>query len=139
MDIDSSPPTAPDDIPTTISSLLTSLHTHLQTQTQLLPTFHAQLGLPESALADELSSLHQRLASCVEEQIETRRAEVEKWMEKCDLVERKAVAYVKALGGHTKVISTSVGELRKQQVLPVRHEMLIQHLDKLDHVSIGVT
>lgn len=132
---DSSPSRAETDAPLTISTLLSSLHNHLQTQTQLLPTLHAQLGLPHSALTDELSALHQRLATCVEEQIDLRRQEVDKWMMKCDTVERECLKYAKALGGHTKAISTSIGELRKQQVLPVRHEMLNQHLEKLDHVS----
>lgn len=130
----SSPFKLQSDAPLTISDLLTSLHTHLQTQTQLLPTLHAQLGLPQSALTDELSSLHQRLAVAVEEQIHARREEVDNWMKKCDVVERECLKYTKALGGHAKVISTSVGELRKQQVLPVRHEMLNQYQEKLDHV-----
>ncbi|KAL5521148.1 hypothetical protein ACEPAG_9070 [Sanghuangporus baumii] len=131
---DSSPSRSANEPPLTISSLLDSLHNHLQTQTQLLPTLHAQLGLPQSALTDELNSLHQRLASCVEEQIDLRRQEVDKWMMKCDSVERECIRYTKALGGHTKVVSASVGELRKQQVLPVRHEMLNQYLEKLDHL-----
>lgn len=132
---DSSPSQASSEAPLTISTLLNSLHTHLQTQTQLLPTLHAQLGLPQSALTDELSALHQRLAACVEEQIELRREEVEKWMKKCDIIERECLKYAKALGGHTKAISATIGELRKQQVLPVRHEMLNQHHERLDHVS----
>ncbi|KAL5504914.1 ASE1 [Sanghuangporus vaninii] len=131
---DSSPSRTANEPPLTISSLLESLHNHLQTQTQLLPTLHAQLGLPQSALTDELNSLHQRLASCVEEQIDLRRQEVDKWMMKCDSVERECIRYTKALGGHTKAVSASVGELRKQQVLPVRHEMLNQYLEKLDHL-----
>ncbi|THH04962.1 hypothetical protein EW145_g5143 [Phellinidium pouzarii] len=130
----SSPAKAAIEAPLTISTLLNSLHTHLQTQTQLLPTLHAQLGLPQSALTDELSALHQRLAACVEQQIELRREEVDKWMKKCDAVERDCLKYTKALGAHTKGISASVGELHKQQVLPVRHEMLGQHREKLDHL-----
>ncbi|KAH8109431.1 microtubule associated protein-domain-containing protein [Phellopilus nigrolimitatus] len=55
-------------------------------------------------------------------------------MRKCDVVERDCLKYTKALGGHIKTISASVGELRKQQVLPVRHEMLNQHQDKLDQL-----
>ncbi|KAI5118297.1 hypothetical protein M0805_003816 [Coniferiporia weirii] len=130
----SSPPKALVEPPLTISTLLNSLHTHLQTQTQLLPTLHAQLGLPQSALKDELSALHQRLATCVEQQIELRRDEVDNWMRKCDDIERDCLKYTKALGGHTRGISASVGELRKQQVLPVRYEMFGQHREKLDHL-----
>ena len=132
---DSSPSCSAAEPPLTISSLLSSLHNHLQTQTQLLPTLHTQLGLPHSALSDELNSLQQKLAACVEEQIDLRRQEVDTWMTKCDAVERECIKYTKALGGHTKVVSASVGELRKQQVLPVRHEMLNQYLEKLDHVG----
>ena len=62
---------------TTITSLLNSLHTHLQTQTQALPTLHAQLGLPATALADDLQTLQQQLTQCVEEQIDTRRKHVD--------------------------------------------------------------
>jgi hypothetical protein len=90
--------------------------------------------LPESALSDELSSLHQRLTTCVEEQIEHRREDVDNWMKKCDVIEKECLRYNKALGGHTKALSTSLGELKKQKALPVRHEMLNQHLEKLDHV-----
>lgn len=121
--------------PLTISALLNSLHTHLQTQTQLLPTLHAQLGLPQSALTDELSALQQKLTSCVEQQIESRREEVEKWISKCDSGEKECTRYTKALGGHVKAIGASLGELRKQQVLPVRHEMVNQYQEKLNQVG----
>ena len=130
----SSPTKAAMEAPLTISTLLNSLHTHLQTQTQLLPTLHAQLGLPQSALTDELSALRERLASCVEQQIELRRQEVQEWMKKCDEVELSCSRYTKALGGHVKAIGASLGELRKQHVLPVRHEMLNKYQEKLDHV-----
>ncbi|THH09818.1 hypothetical protein EW146_g8570, partial [Bondarzewia mesenterica] len=65
-----------------ITSLLDSLHTHLQSQTQLLPTLHAQLGLPPTALADELSALQQTLTQCVEDQIDGRRKQVNEWTAK---------------------------------------------------------
>ena len=104
----------------TISSILTSLQTHIQTQTQLLPTLHTQLGLPPSALVDELSSLQQRLADCVEKQIESRQREVDTWIHKCGGVEEECLRYSRALGPHIKIIGASVGELRKQHVLPVR-------------------
>lgn len=120
--------------PLTISTLLNSLHSHLQTQTQMLPTLHAQLGLPQSALTDELSALRERLASCVEQQIELRRQEVEDWTRKCNDVEQICSRYTRALGGHVKAIGASVGELRKQHVLPVRHEMLNKYQEKLDQV-----
>jgi protein regulator of cytokinesis 1 len=122
--------------PVTISAVLNALHEHLQTQTQLLPTLHAQLGLPPSALTDELSALQQKLAETVEKQIEGRREEVENWMKKCDDIERDCLRRNKALGASSKSIGASVGELRKQQVLPVRYEMLNQYQEKLNQVSL---
>ncbi|TDL20353.1 hypothetical protein BD410DRAFT_791159 [Rickenella mellea] len=122
------------DNPLTISSLLDSLHKHLQQQTQLLPTLHAQLGLPDSALTRELSELQDLLENCVERQIEGRRKEVESWMEKCEEVEKDCLRLGRALGTHAKVVGASVGELRKQRALPVRHSMLKEHQDKLEQL-----
>ncbi|KAG6911038.1 hypothetical protein DXG01_005454 [Tephrocybe rancida] len=97
----------------TLTTLLNSLHTHLQTQTQLLPTLHAQLGLPPTALEDELKELQKQLMNNVESQIELRRNEVDRWVEKCEVVEVDCLRYSKALGGNIKATGTSVGELRK--------------------------
>lgn len=130
----SSSPKSQSHTPFTIPTLLSSLSQHLQEQTELLPTLHAQLGLPPSALSDELSSLHQRLTTCVEDQIELRRQEVDEWMKRCDVVERECSKYTKTLGGNTKMLRISLGELKKQKALPVRHEMLNQYLEKLDNV-----
>ncbi|TFK37089.1 microtubule associated protein-domain-containing protein [Crucibulum laeve] len=125
-DITALPPTS-----VTLTSLLNSLHTHLQTQTQLLPTLHAQLGLPPTALEDELLALQQELMQSVEKQIETRRKQVNQWMEKCDAVENECVRYSKALGGNIKATGSSVGELRKEMVLPRRYEMVSEYQEKL--------
>ncbi|KAG6831554.1 hypothetical protein H0H92_009473 [Tricholoma furcatifolium] len=119
---------------TTLTTLLNSLHTHLQTQTQLLPTLHAQLGLPSSALEDDLKDLQKQLMQSVESQIELRRKEVDQWMEKCDAVEIECLRYSKALGGNIKATGTSVGELRKMSVLPRRFEMVSEHQEKLRQV-----
>ncbi|TBU28439.1 microtubule associated protein-domain-containing protein [Dichomitus squalens] len=116
---------------TTITSLLNSLHTHLQSQTQLLPTLHAQLGLPPTALHDELSALQQQLTQCIEGQIELRRKQVDEWMEKCGAVEDQCIRYGKALGGHLKSSGPSVGEIRKEQVLPRRFELVSDYHEKL--------
>ncbi|KAG6865456.1 hypothetical protein C0991_002379 [Blastosporella zonata] len=97
----------------TLTALLNSLHTHLQSQTQLLPTLHAQLGLPPTALEDELRDLQKQLMESVESQIELRRNEVDKWVERCEAVEVECLRYSKALGGNVKATGTSVGELRK--------------------------
>ncbi len=131
-----SPAKGPPETPMTIPALLNALHTHLQAQTQLLPTFHAQLGLPPSALTDELQTLQLRLTETVEAQIQSRKDEVNEWTEKCDDLERECTRYSKALGGHIKSIGATLGELRKQQVLPVRCEMLNQFRDKLDQVRL---
>ncbi|KAI8970590.1 microtubule associated protein-domain-containing protein [Trametes punicea] len=116
---------------TTITSLLNSLHTHLQSQTQLLPTLHAQLGLPPTALHDELSTLQQQLAQCIESQIDLRRRQVDEWMDKCGAIEEECLRYGKALGGHLKSTGPSVGEIRKEQVLPRRFEMISEFQEKL--------
>ncbi|KAJ6598433.1 microtubule associated protein-domain-containing protein [Mycena vulgaris] len=117
--------------PLTLTTLLNSLHTHLQSQTQLLPTLHAQLGLPPSALEDELKILQQQLMCSVEAQIDLRRQEVKGWVEKCEEVERECANYAKALGGNVKATGSSLGELRKEKVLPVRYEMVTEHQEKL--------
>ncbi|KAG6833143.1 hypothetical protein H0H87_010857 [Tephrocybe sp. NHM501043] len=118
----------------TLTALLNSLHTHLQTQTQLLPTLHAQLGLPPTSLEDELKELHQQLMQSVESQIELRRNEVDGWVQKCEAVEVQCLRYSKALGGNIKATGSSVGELRKVLVLPKRFEMVSEHQEKLRQV-----
>lgn len=120
-----------------ITSLLNSLHSHLQSQTQLLPTLHAQLGLPDTALADELSTLQQSLTRCVEDQIDVRRKEVKLWMEKCESVEEECGGYYLALRSYAtaKGITGSVADARKEPILPRRHEMLIELQEKLRQVS----
>ena len=103
----------------TVDSLLSSLQSHLTSQTPLIPVLHAQLGLPPTALTDELSELHAALVDCVNRKIDERRKEVSQWMEKCDLQETECVKLGRALGSHVKVVTSSVGELRKQQVRTV--------------------
>ncbi|KAF7377604.1 hypothetical protein MSAN_00183200 [Mycena sanguinolenta] len=117
--------------PLTLTTLLNSLHTHLHSQTQLLPQLHAQLGLPPSALEDELKNLQQQLMRSVEAQIDLRRREVDDWMEKCEAIEAECVHYTKALGGNIKATGNSLGELRKEKVLPVRYEMVTEYQEKL--------
>lgn len=119
---------------TTITSLLNSLHTHLQSQTQLLPTLHTQLGLSPTALADDLATLQQQLTQCVEARIDTRRKEVDEWMQKCGDIEEECIRYSKALGNHGKVTGGSVGEIRKEQVLPRRFEMISEYQEKMRQV-----
>jgi len=117
-----------------ITSLLDSLHTYLQSQTQLLPTLHSQLGLPASALEDDLRGLQKELLSSVEIQVDKRRKEVEQWMEKCAKVEKQCVRYTKALSGNIKATGTSIGELRKENSLPRRYEMVSEYQEKLRQV-----
>ncbi|KZT70570.1 hypothetical protein DAEQUDRAFT_725083 [Daedalea quercina L-15889] len=116
---------------TTITSLLDSLHTHLQSQTQLLPTLHAQLGLPPTSLTDELSTLQQQLTQCIESQIDFRRKQVDEWLAQCKEVENQCIRYGNALGGHVKATGGSVGEIRKEQVLPRRFEVISEYQEKL--------
>ena len=122
--------------PINVAALLESLHIHLQEQTKLLPSLHAQLGLPQSALTDELTSLQQQLVYCVEKQIEGRRNEVDDWMSKCSELEKECLRFSKALGTHAKSLGATVGELRKEQVLPRRYDLLTQYKEKLDYVCI---
>ncbi|TFK70232.1 hypothetical protein BDN72DRAFT_888069 [Pluteus cervinus] len=117
--------------PPTLTSLLNSLHTHLQNQTQLLPTLHAQLGLPPSAIEDDLKALERKLMVEVESSVNGRKKEVEQWMEKCEEVENACLQYTRALGGNTKATGSSLGELRKEQNLPKRFEMVSEFQEKL--------
>ncbi|KAF8192990.1 microtubule associated protein-domain-containing protein [Pholiota molesta] len=106
---------------TMLTTLLNSLHSHLQSQTQFLPTLHAQLGLPPSALEDELRDLQQQLVEGVESQVNKRRQEVEEWANKCE----------DALGGNVKATGSSLAELRKENALPRRYEMISEYQEKL--------
>jgi protein regulator of cytokinesis 1 len=119
----------------TITSLLNSLHTHLQTQTQLLPTLHAQLGLPPTALADELSSLQQALTRCVEDQISSRRKQVLELEERCENLESECHSYSLALGPSAKGMEITAMELRREPILPRRHDQLAELQEKLRQVS----
>ena len=121
-----------------LTNLLNTLHSHLQSQTQLLPAIHVQLGLPSTALEDDLNALQQHLMQSVEGQIESRRKEVEDWLEKCDGVELECVKYSKALGGNIKATGTSVGELRKENVLPRRFEMVTEYQERLRQVRFDL-
>ncbi|KAI0087221.1 microtubule associated protein-domain-containing protein [Irpex rosettiformis] len=116
---------------TTITSLLNSLQSHLQSQTQLLPTLHTQLGLPPTALADDLSTLERQLTECVESQVSARKQQVDEWMGRCDEMESNCIRYGKALGNHVKATGSSVGEIRKEQVLPRRFDMITEYQEKL--------
>ena len=119
----------------TITSLLNSLHTHLQTQTQLLPTLHAQLGLPPTALADELSSLQQALTRCVEDQISSRRKQVHELEERCENLESECYSYSVALGPSAKGLEITAMELRREIILPRRYDQLAELQEKLRQVS----
>ena len=119
----------------TITSLLDSLHTHLQTQTQLLPTLHAQLGLPPTALADELASLQKALTRCVEDQISSRRKQVHELEERCENLESECHSYSVALGSSAKGLDITASELNREPVLPRRYDQLAELQEKLRQVS----
>ncbi|KAH9920001.1 microtubule associated protein-domain-containing protein [Epithele typhae] len=113
-------------------NVLAKLTTHTPTiPNTTLPTLHAQLGLPPTALHDELSTLQQQLTQCIESQIDHRKKQVDEWMEKCSAVEGECMRYGRALGGHMKTSGPSVGEIRKEQVLPRRFEMVSEHQERL--------
>ncbi|KAG6890335.1 hypothetical protein C0992_002318 [Termitomyces sp. T32_za158] len=118
-----------------LTALLNSLHTHLQIQTQLLPTLHAQLGLPPSALEEELKDLEKQLMQSVERQIEQRQKEVDHWSEKCEIVEAECLRYSKALGGNIKPTGSSVGELRKVLIYHTKFEQLSTLTNRLKSLS----
>jgi len=118
-----------------LTSLLNSLHSHLQSQTQLLPRLHAQLGLPPSALEDELTNLERLLRQSVDASIDSRRKEVAEWIDKCECVEAECIRYAKALGGNVKATGNSVSELRKEKDLPQRYHLVAEYREKLRQVS----
>lgn len=75
----------------------------------------------------------------VESQIDVRRKEVDEWMGKCSGVEDVCVRYGKALGANVKVAGASIGELRKEQVLPKRYQLVTAQQEKLRQVSVECT
>lgn len=117
----------------TLDTLLSTLHSHLNSQTQLLPTLHAQLGLPATALEDELQTLQQTLTRAVESQIELRMKQVEEWQGKCKDVEMACSRYFRALGTHAKVAG-SLKEIKSENVLPRRYERAMEYREKLRQV-----
>jgi protein regulator of cytokinesis 1 len=52
-------------------------------------------------------------------------------MENCEAVETVCIRYTKALGGNIKATGTSLGELRKEQSLPRRYELVTEFQEKL--------
>ncbi|TFK23330.1 hypothetical protein FA15DRAFT_695155 [Coprinopsis marcescibilis] len=117
--------------PTAVSplkSLLDSLHAHLQTQTQLLPDLHAQLGLPPSAIQDELKSLQDQLIQGVKRQIDTRRKQVEEWKGKIVDVESVCATYTQALGRKPGECAVATC---KEESLPKRYDILVDFQEKL--------
>ncbi|KAF9223144.1 hypothetical protein BS17DRAFT_782435 [Gyrodon lividus] len=116
-----------------LSTLLSTLHTHLNAQTQLLPQLHAQLGLPATALEDELQELQHTLTRAVESQIDVRRKQVQEWEIKCDEVEMGCSRYFKALGTNAKVAG-SLSDIKSEKVLPRRHERAMEYQERLRQV-----
>lgn len=58
-------------------------------------------------------------------------------MGKCSEVEEECIRYGKALGGHVKASGNSVGEIRKEQILPKRFEIISEYQEKLRQVSMA--
>lgn len=116
-----------------LNSLLSTLHTHLNAQTQLLPQLHSQLGLPATALEDELQELQLNLTRAVESQIDVRKKQVEEWEVKCEEVEIGCSRYARALGTNAKVAG-SLNEIKSEKVLPHRHERAMEYQERLRQV-----
>lgn len=116
-----------------LSALLSTLHTHLNAQTQLLPQLHSQLGLPATALEDELEELQHNLTRAVESQIDVRKKQVEEWETKCEEVEIGCSRYARALGTNAKVAG-SLNEIKSEKVLPRRHERALECQERLRQV-----
>ncbi|EGO19906.1 hypothetical protein SERLADRAFT_442723 [Serpula lacrymans var. lacrymans S7.9] len=117
----------------TLTTLLSTLHTHLNVQTRLLPTLHVQLGLPPTALEDELQTLQHTLTRAVESQIEIRRKQVDEWYAKCDGVESECMRYSRALGTNAQVAGSvaALGDLKGEKVLPNRYQRAMEYQEKL--------
>lgn len=136
----------------TPQTVLEALLPHLTLQTSLLPTLHVQLGLPSSALEQDLATLREALVKTVDDCVHARTTEVQAWAEKCDGVEAACIALSKALGPGAKSVGATVGELRKQsvrsefgfdgfsadmldkQVYPRRFDLLTVQEDKLSQL-----
>ncbi|EAU86943.2 hypothetical protein CC1G_09800 [Coprinopsis cinerea okayama7 len=80
---------------------------------------------------DELKDLQEQLIQGVERQIDLRRRQVDEWMAKCEAVETVCLRYTKALGGNTKSTGMTLGELRKEQSLPRRFDLVSEYQEKL--------
>lgn len=96
----------------TPESLVSALLPHISKQTLLLPTLHAQLGLPPSALESDLSALREALLQTVETCVSNRQKEIDAWEEKCEIVERRCRRLETALGRR----ASSLGGVKKQTV-----------------------
>ena len=116
-----------------LSTLLSTLHTHLNAQTQLLPQLHSQLGLPATALEDELEELQHNLTRAVESQIDVRKKQVEEWEAKCEEMEIGCSRYARALGTNAKVAG-SLNEIKLEKILPRRHERAMECQERLRQV-----
>ncbi|KAF8880528.1 microtubule associated protein-domain-containing protein [Infundibulicybe gibba] len=115
----------------TLPTLLTSLHTHLQTQTAPLPSLHVSLGLPPSALADDLQTLHDALVDCAVKCVAARRGEADDWLRRCEEAEGEVRLYTRSLGGYVPA-SIKVDCLEApESVLPRRLEKAVAGKEKL--------
>lgn len=115
-----------------VSTMLETLQTQIKAKTAELPTLYNQLGLPATALTDELNSLQERLTSCVDEVVNGRREEVREWMERCNVVEERIQSLLKATGS-TSLIGDSSS---LDSVLPNRLEALSTHQEKLQQLYV---
>ncbi|KZO94497.1 hypothetical protein CALVIDRAFT_538955 [Calocera viscosa TUFC12733] len=118
------------DVPVlTPSTLLPALQVPLLTLTHSLPALHRQLGLPPSALEEDLGQLRDALLSAIDHQLERRKEEVREWEGRCLGVERKVGGLRSKVGAWGKGVAEASGE--DNEILPRRLELLTQQEHKL--------
>ncbi len=96
----------------TPETVVSTLLPHLTKQTSKLPTLHAQLGLPTSALESDLRALRDALLKTIEDCVHTRQKEIQDWADRCDGVEDACLRLSRALGAK----AASFAEIKKQTV-----------------------
>lgn len=100
----------------TPESVVQDLLPHLTLQTTLLPTVHAQLGLPSSALEQDLRTLRDALFKTIEDCVRARQQEVQEWADRCSGLEETCMQLANTIGANAKAVGTAVSELRQQTV-----------------------
>jgi protein regulator of cytokinesis 1 len=112
-----------------VSTLLESLQSRIHAQASILPGLYSQLGLPSSALTDELNELQSKLTQCVDEVIVKRRQAVEDWENRCQETESGIHKLMLSLGQNG--IPAQEAGAANVTVLPEKFGALDAYHDKL--------